>query len=82
MTHLFQNGGGGFAQGTILSLFRAYFEENSIERKQSADPYALDPPGSRFVLTLVLCIIGKLPQQHLFLDLLASSLDQVSCRYL
>lgn len=52
MTHLFCGGGGGFAQGTILSLFGSYFEENSKERKQSADPYALDPPGSRFAFML------------------------------
>lgn len=50
MTHLAADFSGGLAQGTIQSLFGSYFDEDSAERKQSADPYALDPPGSRFVL--------------------------------
>ena len=47
VTHFFVDGKGAVAKGTIMSLFGSYFDEKSPERRQSADPYALDPLGSR-----------------------------------
>ena len=38
---------GGVSGGTVASLFGALFDESSAERKQSADPYCLDPPDSK-----------------------------------
>ncbi|DBA91626.1 TPA: hypothetical protein ACH3X1_003234 [Trebouxia sp. C0004] len=40
---------GKSGQGTIASLAAAYFMENSPERRQSSDPYCLDPPDSQSV---------------------------------
>ena len=41
---------GAFSQGTIASLAQAFFMENSQERRQSSDPYCLDPPHSQLVI--------------------------------
>lgn len=47
VTHLFGDAAGLTGQGSIASLAAAYFMENSAERRQSSDPYCLDPPDSR-----------------------------------
>ncbi|KAL3150904.1 hypothetical protein ABBQ32_000654 [Trebouxia sp. C0010 RCD-2024] len=47
VTHLFGDSKGAASSATILSLFGAYFQEDSKERRQSSDPYCLDPPDSR-----------------------------------
>ena len=44
---------GKLGQGTIASLAAAYFMENSPERRQSSDPYCLDPPDSQSVFFLL-----------------------------
>lgn len=49
ITHLFGDAEGSFGTGTIMSLFGAFFQENSLERRQSSDPYCLDPPDSMSV---------------------------------
>lgn len=56
VTHLTGDMAGQFGQGTIASLAAAYFMENSAERRQSSDPYCLDPPDSRSLL-LICCIL-------------------------
>lgn len=50
MTHLFGDAKGSFSTGTIMSLFGAFFQENSPEQRQSGDPYFLDPQDSMSVL--------------------------------
>lgn len=50
VTHLFGDMKGAFSQGTIASLAQAFFMENSQERRQSSDPYCLDPPHSQSVI--------------------------------
>lgn len=44
---------GELGQGTVASLAAAYFMENSSERRQSSDPYCLDPPDSQSVFFLL-----------------------------
>ncbi|KAL3137540.1 hypothetical protein ABBQ38_004823 [Trebouxia sp. C0009 RCD-2024] len=46
VTHLFGESKGAASAATLTSLFGAYFQEDSKERRQSSDPYCLDPPDS------------------------------------
>jgi len=55
VTHLFGDMAGKFGQGTVASLAAAYFMENSPERRQSSNPYCLNPPDSQSVFFLPVC---------------------------
>lgn len=69
VTHLFGDMAGKFGQGTVASLAAAYFMENSSERRQSSDPYCLDPPDSQsvfFVFSVHISIYAQLDPASMF----------------
>jgi hypothetical protein len=71
VTHLFGDMAGKFGQGTVASLAAAYFMENSSERRQSSDPYCLDPPDSQsvfFVFSVHISIYAQLDPASMFIS--------------